>query len=375
MHNAITLVNPGTPASLLTQWDAVELLNQLLRYALQHQISDIHLEPKATTLQIRVRLDGILQPYQSLPLSAWQKLSTRIKVLANLDLAEHRLPQDGRFQYTIQEQCLDLRVSSCPTHYGEKFVLRLLPSEQNLAPYDLGLTTQEAAYLDHILRCPSGLILVTGPTGSGKTTTLAQLLERLPSETLNICSIEDPIEIQNPRITQIAVHDALGLSFSVLLKTLLRQDPDVVVLGEIRDAATAHTAHAAAHSGRLVLASIHTQRAQTIHTRLESLGLTWQQSASDLVLNQRLFRTLCHCKKQRNATLTEQRLGLITVYEPQGCNACHQGYKGRFALTELYSLALPLGQDLTKKALLQVAAGTTSLMEVHRSLGLTFDNA
>lgn len=301
--------------------DASDWLQQLLVYSLQQQASDIHLEPQPEGLKIRLRVAGQLLTAQHLSRDQGRQLCARVKVLADLDITEHFKPQDGRFSVTCDaKHSRDFRVSCCPVLDGEKLVIRCLGTLQQLPSLSqLGLAHEQLQCITRCLGQTQGLILVTGPTGSGKTSTLYSMLQRLNHRSLNICTVEDPVEIRFPGINQVPVNPHRQLSFAVILRTLLRQDPDVLLVGEIRDAETAQVALQAAQTGHLVFATLHTNSAVDSLTRLAALGLPYDEISTALLLlvSQRLLRKLCP-----DCTGT-------------GCRQCDQGYLGQLAAFEV----------------------------------------
>lgn len=319
-------------APMLDESATVPQLEQLLAQALTRRASDIHLEPLAQQGRVRLRIDGVLHPVAQYPINQFTRLITRLKVLAGLDIAQRRLPQDGQLRITLAERDISFRLSTLPTLHGEKAVLRQVDDTQApRALAQLGLTLAQRRLLEQALTRPQGLILVTGPTGSGKTATLYGGLRWLDALALNICSVEDPIETPLNNINQTAIAPAAGLQFATVLRALLRQDPDVIMIGEIRDEATAHIAINAAQTGHLVLSTLHTNSAAESVTRLLQLGIAPYLLADSLslVIAQRLVRRLCrHCRRQ-----TPQSAQLR--WQPGTCPRCHGGYRGRRALFEL----------------------------------------
>lgn len=312
--------------------DASDWLQQLLAYSLQQQASDVHLEPQPDSFRIRLRIAGQLLTAQNLTPEQGKQLCARVKVLADLDITEHFKPQDGRFSVAIDaEQKRDFRVSCCPVLDGEKLVIRCLGTLQQLPSLSqLGLASHQLHCVTRCLRQSQGLILVTGPTGSGKTSTLYSMLQRLDHRSLNICTVEDPVEIRFAGINQVPVNPHRKLSFAVILRALLRQDPDVLLVGEIRDAETAQVALQAAQTGHLVFATLHTNSAIDSLTRLRALGLPPDEITSALLLlvSQRLLRKTCpHCAAA-------------------GCQYCDQGYLGQLAAFEV----VPWHSQLSKSS-------------------------
>ncbi|PHQ78420.1 MAG: type 4 pili biogenesis protein (nuleotide-binding protein) [Coxiella sp. (in: Bacteria)] len=285
-----------------TQYDdktSADQLNKILAMAILHKASDIHFEPHAAQVLVRLRIDGLLQNHSQLLPDELTRITTRLKVLSNTDITQSRLPQDGRFSYTFDTDSFDCRISFCPTIYGEKLVIRILNACQHVLQFtELGLEPDQKELLIQALNRNQGLVLVTGPTGSGKTQTLYTALNHLNQSTTNISTIEDPVEIKLAGINQINVDDNLGLSFARVLRALLRQDPDIIMIGEIRDHETAELAVRAAQTGHLVLATLHTQSAVEAITRLENLGVSRFNIATTLtlVITQRLVRKLSNNK-------------------------------------------------------------------------------
>lgn len=301
----------------------IQILENLFKFCLQQNASDIHLEPQKETLLIRLRIDGVLHIYKSLPSSLSSRLISRVKLLAKLDISETRLPQDGQFHFkTLLAETLDFRVSTLPTHFGEKVVLRLQKNKPTHFDFlDLGFNQAQKANLLNALSQPQGLILVTGPTGSGKSITLYSALSHLNSSEKHILTAEDPIEIEIEGIIQTQVNRGINLDFSQLLRTFLRQDPDIIMLGEIRDEESAEMALRAAQTGHLVLSTLHTNDAPSAVERLLQLGIKEYELKNSLllVIAQRLLRRVC--VKCRGV----------------GCEHCYQGYKGRIGVYQLFS--------------------------------------
>lgn len=344
------------PAVTLPSWQSLHQLSatNLMKYVLQEAVSqhasDIHIDPQSKHSVIRMRIDGILKPRAELPPHLARRVTTHLKALAGLDIANHHLPQDGRFEFKSVDNTMatDCRINTCPTSYGERAVIRLLHSSQHCFKLDeLGLSTQQYDQLRHALLQPQGMLLTTGPTGSGKTATLYAALDHINTHTRCIVTIEDPVEIRMPGLNQIAINQATGLTTDTALRALLRQDPDVMMLGEIRDQDTLETAMQAAHTGHLVLASLHTQGTLQTITRLLHMGVSTYNLAHTLhiIIAQRLVRRLClHCKKidtKLSAMLDHH------CYMAQGCVHCHEGYAGRTGLFEILTM-----QDELRAALL-----------------------
>lgn len=343
------------PTAEKSRLPTVELLNQMLQQALTQRASDIHIEPAENHYRIRLRVDGVLHDMPSVSEDAAAALTARLKVLGNLDIAEHRLPQDGQFSVDIEETSVSFRIATLPCRSGEKVVLRLLHQvAQPLAIDALGLAPQQLALVERGLHLPQGLLLVTGPTGSGKTVTLYSALQARNAPDVNICSVEDPIEIPIAGLNQTQVNPRAGLSFQSILRALLRQDPDIVMVGEIRDGETAEIAINAAQTGHLVLSTLHTNSTSETLVRLQQMGVArWMlSSALTLVIAQRLVRKLCpHCRRERAtdeplpASLWSQPL---PHWQAVGCDRCYHGFYGRIALFEVMEITTALRQAITE---------------------------
>jgi type IV pilus assembly protein PilB len=332
--------------------------HQLMQDATRLRASDIHIEPLRDYCRIRFRIDSLLHEHATLP--AWQgtRLITHLKLLAELNIAEKRLPQDGRIYHTLTPtQTLSLRVSTCPHHLGEKMVLRLFNTAGKfLTLADCGFLPEQLALMQSALHAESGIILMTGPTGSGKTTTLYAALMALNTLEKNIMTIEDPIEMELNGITQVNIHPRIGLTFAAALRAFLRQDPDVILIGEIRDAETASIAMQAAQTGHLVLASLHTINATSARARLNTLGIT-DGSAINLIIAQRLLRKPCmHC-------------------HAQSCEHCHQGYFGQTGVFECLQPNITNTPTLTlfNAGLNKYQRGETTREELQRVLGVSHE--
>ncbi|WP_250473102.1 ATPase, T2SS/T4P/T4SS family [Caballeronia sp. GAFFF1] len=316
---------------------AVSLLADTLREAADRGASDIHVEPSEHEWRIRLRVDGALHVLRRPPPHLRDAFVTRIKVLARMDIAERRVPQDGRLRLALPGgQTGDYRVSSLPTLFGEKLVLRRLDAlPRNLSLGALGLSDEQSGVVESAICAPHGLVLVTGPTGSGKTLSLYCFLQMLNAEARNICAVEDPAEIQLEGINQVSVREKAGLTFAVALRAFMRQDPDVIMVGEIRDAETADVAVKAAQTGHLVLSTLHTNDAPAAIARLIDIGVAPYNLASALrlVTAQRLVRKLCDaCRAPSALTLADG----FRPFEPRGCPACHGiGYRGRVGVHQL----------------------------------------
>ena len=377
----------------------VRFIQKMLLDAINDGASDIHFEPYEKSYRIRFRIDGVLREVAAPPLVIKEKVASRIKVISRLNIAEKRVPQDGRMRLVLSKsRAIDFRVSTLPTMYGEKIVLRILdPSSATLGIEMLGYDPDQKALLLDAIERPYGMVLVTGPTGSGKTVSLYTCLNILNKPGINISTAEDPAEIALPGINQVNVDDRQGLTFPVALKAFLRQDPDIIMVGEIRDLETAEIAIKAAQTGHMVLSTLHTNDAPSTLTRLMNMGVPTFNIASSILLitAQRLVRRLCTCKKPLdtpletllNAGFTEDDLdGSWTVYGPNGCDRCKgSGYKGRVGIyqvmpvsEEIQRIIMTNGSsldiadqarreginDLRRSGLLKVMQGATSLEEV-----------
>lgn len=378
---------------------AVLLVASMIRAAAARGASDIHIEPHSSDTSIRFRVDGMLREYKRVPRALQNTVASRIKILSDMDISERRVPQDGRFLVRIGEKRLDLRVSTLPTQYGEKVVMRLLGSEAPLQELEkLGFPNGVAERWKQLLRLPQGMLLVTGPTGSGKSTTLYSSLHLVRKPSINVITVEDPVEYELPGLNQVQVNNKAGLTFANCLRSILRQDPNVIMIGEIRDVETAEIATKAAQTGHLVLSTLHTNDSISALTRLLDLGIPSFQVASSLsgIVAQRLVRRLCKCRR-RVTTPAEARAEMMSagIAEPpetysvaNGCDECDlTGYKGRIGIHELFvpdeairgavragkrneelrALARRNGMKMMHEfALEHVAGGLTTLEEVQR---------
>ena len=377
----------------------VKFIQKILLDAINDGASDIHFEPYEKSYRIRYRTDGILREVASPPLAIKEKIASRIKVISRLNIAEKRVPQDGRMRLVLSKtRAIDFRVSTLPTMYGEKIVLRILdPSSATLGIDALGYDPDQKAVLLDAIERPYGMVLVTGPTGSGKTVSLYTCLNILNKPGINIATAEDPAEIPLPGINQVNIDDRQGLTFPVALKAFLRQDPDIIMVGEIRDLETAEISIKAAQTGHMVLSTLHTNDAPSTLTRLMNMGIPAFNIASSILLitAQRLVRRLCTCKKPLDvpvealleAGFTEEDLiGDWVLYGPNGCERCKgSGYKGRVGLYQVmpiteeiqrlimsHGTALDIAEqarkegvnDLRRSGLLKVKQGLASLEEV-----------
>lgn len=363
----------------------IKLVNLVLSQAVRDGASDIHIESYKDRIKIRKRVDGILYDMYSPPRHVQGKLISRLKIMAKMDIAEKRLPQDGRIEIRLANKNIDIRVSTLPTSFGERVVMRLLDKSSSLVPLeDLGLSKDDLNHFMRMLKAPHGIILVTGPTGSGKTTTLYSALGILNNADINIITVEDPIEYQMNGISQVQVNPKIGLTFASGLRTIVRQDPDVILVGEIRDVETAEIAIQSALTGHLVFSTLHTNDAASAITRLIDMGVEpfLVSSAVNAIMAQRLVRKICpHCREAytpANAYL--ERVGLSPIkfadkklYRGAGCVHCLQtGYKGRIGIFELMSLTPAMKSlilttsdagQIKKQALSSLATGMLSLRQ------------
>lgn len=376
----------------------VTLLNATLTSAIQQRASDIHFEPFEEAYRIRLRIDGVLQCQPLLAHAMVAPMTARLKILANLDIAEKRVPQDGQMDYLVGDVKASFRISTLPCRHGEKVVLRLLQQiRQNSDLPSLGMSQNEAEQFRQSLSAPQGMILVTGPTGSGKTITLYSALDNLNQPDINVCSVEDPIEIPQEGLNQTQINPKAGLTFQNVLRALLRQDPDVIMIGEIRDGETAEIAIKAAQTGHLVLSTLHTNSTVETLVRLEQMSIPrWMiASAVNIIVAQRLVRKLCpHCKKFSDPPIKlPGHLWPSTLpnWIPAGCERCYGGYYGRTALFEIMPVSASLRAAITngesaskieslarkqgmrtlfESGCLAVKNGHTTLEEVYRVLGV-----
>jgi len=341
----------------------IRMINALLTQATREGASDIHIEPFEDASVVRFRVDGTLRDVARPKKALHGALISRIKIMAQLDIAEKRLPQDGRITLRVGGRPVDVRVSTLPTGHGERAVLRLLEKDvQWLNLETLGMAQDTLAEFDKLIARPHGIVLVTGPTGSGKTTTLYAALSRIETETSNIMTVEDPIEYDLSGIGQTQVNDRIGMSFARALRSILRQDPDIIMIGEIRDLETAQIAVQASLTGHLVLATLHTNDAASAVTRLTDMGVEPYLLASSLlgVLAQRLVRQLCPVCKERRAELDGR-----VYWHPNGCDKCaRSGYRGRRGIYELLVI------DDALRGLIHTNASEAQLLETGRAAGM-----
>ncbi len=337
--------------------DVTHFVDELLTHAISKGVSDIHVEPYEKILRVRYRIDGILQVVSMPPKGIARKLTSRIKVMSRLNSSERRIPQDGRIHFQVDDdKYIDFRVNTLPTLYGEKIVMRILDSDTaSLGIENLGFDDKQKDDLMSAIAKPDGMVLVTGPTGSGKTVTLYACLNILNTSEKNISTAEDPAEIQVPGINQVNVNEKVGLTFAATLRAFLRQDPDIIMVGEIRDLETAEISVKAAQTGHLVLSTLHTNSAPETLTRLVNMGVPPFNIASSvhLIVAQRLARRLCKsCKRPANIPnetllqlgFKEEELESLVIYEPKGCGDCSGGYKGRVGIYQV----MPISEEMSR---------------------------
>ncbi len=394
------------PGEAVTESEAddtpvVRFVNKVLLDAINRGASDIHFEPYEKMFRVRFRQDGILHEVASPPVNLAARVVARLKVMSRMDIAERRVPQDGRIKMTLSKnRAIDFRVNTCPTLFGEKVVLRILdPTSAQLGIESLGYEDhQKDLFLEAINR-PWGMVLVTGPTGSGKTVSLYTALNILNTSDRNISTVEDPVEINLPGINQVNMNPKTGMTFAAALRAFLRQDPDVIMVGEIRDLETAEIAIKAAQTGHMVLSTLHTNDAPQTLTRLVNMGVAPFNIASavQLIIAQRLARRLCnHCKRHLDeippealvtAGFKEEEAKSLKIYGPVGCDQCSDGYKGRVGVYQVMPVSEEMGriimaggnslelaeqakkegiQDLRASGLNKVREGVTSLEEINR---------
>ncbi|MEP4546531.1 MAG: type IV-A pilus assembly ATPase PilB [Saccharospirillum sp.] len=378
----------------------VRFINQMLLSAIKKGASDLHFEPYEKSYRVRFRVDGVLQNIAKPPIGLGPKLSARLKIMSNLDISERRVPQDGRIKLKISKtKSIDFRVNTLPTLFGEKIVLRILDSAAAKMGIDaLGYEDDQKDLYMTALSKPQGMILVTGPTGSGKTVSLYTGLNILNQEGTNISTAEDPVEINLDGINQVNVNNKVGLDFAAALRSFLRQDPDIIMVGEIRDLETASIAIKAAQTGHMVLSTLHTNSAAETLTRMLNMGVPSFNLATtvNLIIAQRLARRLCsNCKQPADLPVdvlmkegfTDEMVKTSTVYKPVGCGNCNKGYKGRVGIYEVVRITPAISRiimeegnsidlskafaeegfnSLRKSGLIKVAKGITSLEEVNR---------
>ncbi len=384
----------------------VDIVNRIILYASQHKASDIHFDPREDSMMIRMRMDGRLYNHTKVPKMYEKNLTTRVKLISKMNITETRIPQDGAIKGVVDGRELDMRVSALPTNEGEKIVVRLLDYSNSLSGIkSLGFSSGNLKKITRLIDIPNGIILVTGATGSGKSTTTYSMLSALNTEDTNIITVEDPVEMNIEGINQVHVNAEIGLTFASALRSILRQDPNVILIGEIRDSETAQIAVRAAITGHLVLSTIHTNNALATIERLLDMNVERYLLSTALngIISQTLARTLCNdCKKKRKATNYEKQMFLIIlgkevkeVYEPVGCPKCNRGFKGRCALHEVLFITDRLRElisdeevdkDELKKAVYEgdtttmlqdafqkIIEGKTTFKEVYKVVDIDFD--
>ena len=384
----------------------VDIVNRMILYASQHKASDIHFDPREDCMIVRMRMDGSLVDHTIVPKMYEKNLTTRVKLISKMNITETRVPQDGAIKGIVDGKELDMRVSSLPTNEGEKVVVRLLDYSSSLEGLEtLGFTANNLKKVKRMLDIPNGIILVTGATGTGKSTTTYSMLQELNTEDRNIITVEDPVEMNIEGINQVQVNSEIGLTFASALRSILRQDPNIILIGEIRDSETAQIAVRAAITGHLVLSTIHTNNSLSTIERLLDMNVERYLLSTSLngIISQKLARTLCpDCKKLRPTTNYEKQLfksiigkDVEQVYEPVGCEKCNDGFRGRIALQEVLVITDRLREIITDEsldkevlrqevyggdtttllqdALLKVVEGYTTFKEVYNAVDIDFD--
>jgi len=357
----------------------VRLINSTIQQAIDMKASDIHIEPYIEDVRIRFRIDGDLQEIMRLSKNILSPLVTRIKIIGKMDIAEKRIPQDGRVEFNINNKIIDIRISTIPTVHGEKIVLRLLDRENFLMEKEeLGFTQRNMDLFEKLLKQPYGMLLIAGPTGSGKTTTLYAILKELNTIEKNIITIEDPVEYKMEGINQVQINPKAGLTFASGLRSILRQDPDIIMVGEIRDTETAQIAVRAAITGHLVLSTLHTNDSPSSIIRMIDMGVEPYLVSSAVigVISQRLVKSLCdNCKTPYEASYSEKLLlgknpdESLTLYKPKGCNRCNNGYTGRRAIHEIMIVdenmrrIINEGRNVDEIRISAIESGMITLME------------
>ena len=363
----------------------VKLVNSMIDYAIRSGSSDIHIEPLEDRVRVRIRIDGVMQEVMSNPISAKDAITTRIKILGGMNIAEKRIPQDGRITTVINGEDVDMRVSILPCVTGEKTVIRILAkNDANLNRKYLGISDRNNEMIDKMIKIPQGIVLISGPTGSGKTTTLYTLLSEKNTDEVNIITVEDPVEIRIPGLNQVQVNAKAGMTFASGLRSILRQDPDIILVGEIRDGETAEIAMRAAITGHLVFSTIHTNDAVSSINRLIDMGLEPYMVSSALVgvVSQRLVRRICtNCRESYEPEAYDREYLRLDpgqkLYRGKGCTECNEkGYKGRIAIHEIVIITMKMKALLEKRAsedemrALAVTEGTQMLQDSARDLVL-----
>lgn len=384
-----------------------QIADYIIMYAAKSGASDIHFDPKENGLMVRIRIDGDLQDYTLIPTEYERNLTTRLKLLANMNITESRLPQDGAIKGNIGGMNLDMRVSSLPTNEGEKVVIRILDYSRSLSGMKaLGFHEKNFEKLNRMIHVPNGIILVTGATGSGKSTTVYSVLQELNKEETNIITVEDPIEMNIEGMNQVQVNSEIGLDFATVLRSILRQDPNIILIGEIRDSETAQIAVRASITGHLVLSTIHTNNSLSTIERLLDMNVERYLLSSALtgIISQRLAKKLCpHCRVKKDATPYEKKVFKVALEKdvdklyaanPNGCKECSHGYKGRVAIHEVLEIDDQIRDALTENiekddlreivytpkviamlqdALIKVLSGDTSFDEVYKVMDVDDD--
>lgn len=363
---------------MATEAPIIKLVNHILYQAVKQEASDIHIEPFEKELHVRYRIDGVLHLAMMPPKRAQGAIVSRLKIMANMNIAEKRIPQDGRIQLKIADKAIDLRVSTIPVAHGERVVMRLLDKTKTFGHLSkLGFSERDFAIITRCIEQPNGILLITGPTGSGKTSTLYSILSELNQPDVNIITVEDPVEYQMMGIAQVQVNEKAGLTFAIALRSILRQDPDIIMIGETRDNETAQIAIQSALTGHLVLSTLHTNSAAATITRLIDMGIEPFLIASTIIaaVAQRLVRRLCdNCKEKYQPTPEVlQRLGLtpetsktMEFYKAVGCEVCLKtGFKGRLPLFEVMEMTYPLSRLIMERA------DTAILQKQARADGMT----
>lgn len=357
-----------------------DIVNTIILDAIKNKASDIHFDPSDDGLKIRMRIDGKLSDYSHVPLYVQKNMITRIKIISGMNITESRVPQDGAIKNSLDNVDVDLRVSCLPTNLGEKVVIRVLDYKMSSAGIEeLDFSKDNLAKVNKMISLPNGIILVTGATGTGKSTTVYSILQKLNTEDRNIITVEDPIEMNIDGINQVQVIPEIGLTFANALRSILRQDPDIVMIGEIRDDETARIAVRASITGHLVLSTIHTNDSLNTIERLTDMEVERYLLGAALsgIISQKLARRLCKkCRTVRPTTDYEKKvfkqalnMDVNEIYEPKGCNACHQGYSGRIAIQEVLLInqeikdAIVRNDDKAKLRHLVYSSGTTTMLQ------------
>jgi len=385
-----------------------QIADHIIVYASENSASDIHFDPREEGMMVRVRIDGDLQDYTFIPKAYERNLTTRLKLLANMNITESRLPQDGAIKGIIGGVNLDMRVSSLPTNKGEKIVIRILDYSRSLSGLDsLGFSDENFVKLKRMIQVPNGIILITGATGSGKSTTVYSILQTLNKPETNIITVEDPIEMNIEGMNQVQVNSEIGLSFATVLRSILRQDPNIILIGEIRDSETAQIAVRASITGHLVLSTIHTNNSLSTIERLMDMNVERYLLSSALtgIISQRLAKMLCpKCRAEKETTAYEKKIFKVVLDKdvdklytanPKGCPNCHNGYRGRIAVQEVLEISDSIRDALANEriekediedlvyesdvitllqdGLLKVLEGLTSFDEIYRIIEIDAD--